>query len=72
MDWKKFWAPMRPKRTKEQKRTLTWPQYFAACGILPCCLFAKEIGNFWACAGLFGVWCLIVYFVYLVYLYNKK
>lgn len=55
MDWKKFWAPMRPKRTKEQKWTLTWPQYFAACGILPCCLFAKEIGNFWACAGLFGV-----------------
>ena len=72
MDWKKFWTLMRQERKKEQKWSFTWPQYFSACGILPCCIFAKEIGSFWACAGLFIIWCFIVYFVYLVYLYNKK
>ena len=68
MDWNKFWAPMRQEMKKEQ----IIPVIISALGIFPCVYFAKEIGSFWACVGLLLIWFIVVYFLYLIYLYNKN
>ena len=69
MDWNKFWAPMRQEMKREQK----WPNLISALGIFPAVLYARESGNsVWAACGLALAWYCIVYFFYLIYLYNKE
>jgi hypothetical protein len=68
MDWKKFFAPMRQKMKKEQM----WPIVISALGIIPCVYVVFETGSFWPGIILLLIWYAIVYFIYLIYLYNKK
>jgi len=72
MDWKKFWAPMTQEVKKEQVWSTMWPNLISALGIFPGCLLAREYLNVWWACGLCVSWYFIVYFVWLVYLYNKK
>ena len=72
MDWKKFWAPLTQERTKEKKWSTMWPNIISALGIFPGCLLAREYLNVWWACGLVISWYFIVYFVWLIYLFNKK
>ena len=72
MDWKKFWAPLTQEIKKEQKWSVMWPNVISALGIFPGCIIAREYLNVWWACGLVLAWYFIVYFVWLIYLYNKK
>ena len=67
MDWKKFWAPVYEEMRKEQ----IWVNIIGALGILPAGYIGKTTDSFLVFMGIIVLWYILVFFFYLIYMYNK-
>ena len=67
MDWKKFWAPVSEEMRKEQ----IWVNIIGGLGILPAGYIGKMTDSFLVCMGIIVLWYILVFFLYLIYMYNK-
>ena len=64
----KFFEPLRG----EMRKDTILPMIIGGLGIFPATYLGHREDSFWICAGVFLIWYLMVYIIYLTFLFLKN